>query len=152
MLARSTSTLGIRTYDPHPTKIGFSLPVEMTGLDPHVLWRAHTGTVMVLYSPGRTSTYPEDPPTQGLRFHYLGGGDEVGNVGIVLEDSDGTRLLLDYGIAPTSPPRYPSEAPVVHDAVITHFPTSIILAWRPGCAHITELGFTEPSSLHNSQT
>ena len=120
MLARSTSTLGIRTYDPHPTKIGFSLPVEMTGSDPHVLWRAHTGTVMVLYSPGRTSTYPEDPPTQGLRFHYLGGGDEVGNVGIVLEDSNGTRLLLDYGIAPTSPPRYPSEAPVVHDAVITH--------------------------------
>ena len=31
-------------------------------------------------------------------------------------------------------------------------PTSITLAWRPGCAHITELDFTEPSSLHNSQT
>ena len=55
-----------------------------------------------------------------IRFHYLGGGDEVGNVGIVMEDPSGTRLLLDYGIAPTSPPRYPSEAPLVHDAVITH--------------------------------
>ena len=75
---------------------------------------------MVLYSPGRTSTYPDEPPHHGLRFHYLGGGDEVGNVGIVLEDAEGTRLLLDYGIAPTSPPRYPREAPVVHDAVITH--------------------------------
>ena len=75
---------------------------------------------MVLYSPGRTSSYPDEPPISGLRFHYLGGGDEVGNVGIVLEDKSGTRLLLDYGIAPTSPPRYPSEAPIVHDAIITH--------------------------------
>ncbi len=75
---------------------------------------------MVLYAPGRTSTYPDEPPSSGLRFHYLGGGDEVGNVGLILEDLSGTRLLLDYGLAPTSPPRYPSEAPVVHDAVITH--------------------------------
>ncbi len=75
---------------------------------------------MVFYSPGRTSTYPEEPPVKGLRFHYLGGGDEVGNVGVVLEDAQGTRLLLDYGLAPTTPPRYPREAPVVHDAVITH--------------------------------
>ena len=75
---------------------------------------------MVLYAAGRTSTYHEDPPVSGFRFHYLGGGDEVGNVGLVLEDASGTRLLLDYGLAPTSPPRYPSEAPLVHDAVITH--------------------------------
>ena len=60
---------------------------------------------MVFYSPGRTSTYPEEPPVKGLRFHYLGGGDEVGNVGVVLEDAQGTRLLLDYGLAPTTPPR-----------------------------------------------
>lgn len=75
---------------------------------------------MVLYAPGRTSSYPNEPPTSGLRFHYLGGGDEVGNVGIMLEDAQGTRLLLDYGLAPTTPPRYPNEAPIVHDAVITH--------------------------------
>ena len=42
---------------------------------------------MVLYAAGRTSTYPEDPPASGFRFHYLGGGDEVGNVGLVLEDA-----------------------------------------------------------------
>ena len=62
---------------------------------------------MVFYSPGRTTSYPEHPPEDGFRFHYLGGGDEVGNVGIVLEDHEGVRLLLDYGLAPTTPPRYP---------------------------------------------
>ncbi|MDA0648811.1 MAG: MBL fold metallo-hydrolase [archaeon] len=75
---------------------------------------------MVLYAPGRTSPYPENPPKKGLRYHYLGGGDEVGNVGIMLEDAKSTRLLLDYGLAPTNPPRYPSEAPMVKDAIITH--------------------------------
>ena len=90
------------------------------GWHPHLHARGPIGSSMVLYAAGRTSTYPDTPPNHGLRFHYLGGGDEVGNVGIVLEDPNGTRLLLDYGIAPTSPPRYPSEAPLVHDAVITH--------------------------------
>ena len=75
---------------------------------------------MVVYAPGRTSQYPETPPGRGLRYHYLGGGNEVGNVGIVLEDPSSNRLLLDYGIAPTKPPRYPNEAPHVSNAIITH--------------------------------
>ena len=75
---------------------------------------------MVVYSPGRTSNYPDSPPHNGLRYHYLGGGNEVGNVGIVLEDPTSNRLLLDYGIAPTKPPRYPNEAPHVSNAIITH--------------------------------
>jgi len=75
---------------------------------------------MVVYAPGRTSQYPETPPERGLRYHYLGGGNEVGNVGIVLEDPSSNRLLLDYGIAPTKPPRYPNEAPHVSNAIITH--------------------------------
>lgn len=75
---------------------------------------------MVVYAPGRTSQYPEIPPERGLRYHYLGGGNEVGNVGIVLEDPSSNRLLLDYGIAPTKPPRYPNEAPHVSNAIITH--------------------------------
>ena len=54
---------------------------------------------MVVYAPGRTSGYPQSPPDRGLRYHYLGGGNEVGNVGIVLEDPSSNRLLLDYGIA-----------------------------------------------------
>jgi putative mRNA 3-end processing factor len=75
---------------------------------------------MVVYAPGRTTNYPEVPPDCGLRYHYLGGGNEVGNVGIVLEDPYSNRLLLDYGIAPTKPPRYPNEAPYVSNAIITH--------------------------------
>ena len=75
---------------------------------------------MVVYAPGRTTNYPELPPERGLRYHYLGGGNEVGNVGIVLEDPTSNRLLLDYGIAPTKPPRYPNEAPHVSNAIITH--------------------------------
>ncbi|MDP6235267.1 MAG: MBL fold metallo-hydrolase, partial [Candidatus Poseidoniaceae archaeon] len=75
---------------------------------------------MVFYSPGRTSTYPKEPVEKGIRYHYLGGGNEVGNVGCVFEDKKGTRMLLDYGLAPTTPPRYPSEAPEVRHAIITH--------------------------------
>ena len=58
---------------------------------------------MVLYSAGRTTSYPEDAPKKGLRYHCLGGGDEVGNVGIVFENERQNRLLLDYGLAPTHP-------------------------------------------------
>ena len=52
---------------------------------------------MVLYTPGRTSAYPEVPVESGIRAFFLGGGDEVGNVGCILEDRTGTRLLSDYG-------------------------------------------------------
>ena len=75
---------------------------------------------MVLYSPGRTTSYPDEPVKEGLRLHFLGGGDEVGNVGCVLEDNTGTRLLIDYGLAPTRPPKYPSECPHIDHAIITH--------------------------------
>jgi putative mRNA 3-end processing factor len=93
---------------------------------------------MVVYAPGRTSSYPQLPPERGLRYHYLGGGNEVGNVGIVLEDPNSNRLLLDYGIAPTKPPRYPNEAPHVSHAVITH-------------SHIDHLGMVPwLASNHNS--
>ena len=75
---------------------------------------------MVFYSPGRTTSYPEAPPQNGIRYHYLGGGNEVGNVGCVFEDNKGTKMLLDYGLSPTKPPKYPHEAPKISDAVITH--------------------------------
>ena len=74
---------------------------------------------MVLYTPGRTSSYPEEPVKGKLRIHFLGGGEEVGNVGVVIEDSKATRMLIDYGLAPSSPPKYPSEAPPIEDAVFS---------------------------------
>ena len=51
------------------------------------------GLNMVFYSPGRTTSYPDTPPDKGIRYHYLGGGNEVGNVGCVFEDKKGTRML-----------------------------------------------------------
>ena len=99
---------------------GKRIPKETKGGHPHLQQHALYRTIMVVFSPGRTSSYPKQPPEKGIRYHYLGGGDEVGNVGLVLEDHQGTRLLLDYGLAPTKPPRYPHEAPLIHDAVITH--------------------------------
>ena len=75
---------------------------------------------MVLYTPGRTSPYPEDSVESGIRAFFLGGGDEVGNVGCILEDRTGTRLLIDYGLAPSRPPKYPAECPQVEHAIMTH--------------------------------
>ena len=49
---------------------------------------------MVLYTPGRTSPYPEDPVESGIRAFFLGGGDEVGNVGCILE----IELVPDYSL------------------------------------------------------
>jgi len=94
---------------------------------------------MVLYNPGRTSNYPEEPPKKGFRFHYLGGGDEVGNVGIILENQNKNRLILDYGLAPTHPPRYPSEAPEVKNAIITH-------------SHVDHLGMAPWLSANHNTT
>ena len=43
---------------------------------------------------------------------YLGGASEVGRVGALLEGNEG-RLLMDYGLQPDAPPRYPLPAPDV---------------------------------------
>ena len=93
---------------------------------------------MVLYSAGGTTTYPTTPPEKGIRLHFLGGAKEVGNVGCVLEDPRGTRLLIDYGLAPTKPPKYPSEAPRVDDAIITH-------------AHIDHIGMAPWLTTYNTR-
>ena len=75
---------------------------------------------MVLYNPGQFTRYPAEPVDSGIRFHYLGGGNEVGNVGCIIEDNTGTRILIDYGLAPTRPPKYPDQSPPITDAIITH--------------------------------
>lgn len=82
---------------------------------------------MVMYNPSRITTYPEDPISKGFRYHFLGGGEEVGNVGCIIEDNTQSKLLFDYGLAPTKPPKYPAAAPKISDSIITH-------------AHIDHLG------------
>lgn len=54
-----------------------------------------------------------------LRVQFLGGSNEVGKLGMVL-DMEGLRLLFDYGISPTKPPSYPLEAPPVDLTLLTH--------------------------------
>jgi putative mRNA 3-end processing factor len=50
---------------------------------------------------------------------YLGGASEVGRAGAVLEGPEG-RLLLDYGIQPDDPPKFPLPAPDVDALLLTH--------------------------------
>ncbi|MBC8437984.1 MAG: MBL fold metallo-hydrolase [Euryarchaeota archaeon] len=77
--------------------------------------------LMVLYTPGSTTSYDESPVEDGkLKYHFLGGGPEVGNVGCILEDSTGTRIQIDYGFVPKNPPCFPEEGPPVTDVILTH--------------------------------
>ena len=52
-------------------------------------------------------------------LRYLGGASEVGRIGAILEGNNG-RLLLDYGLQPDDPPKYPLPAPEVDALLLTH--------------------------------
>jgi len=54
-----------------------------------------------------------------LKFNFLGGADEVGGLGVILEDSFG-RVIFDYGIIPRDPPVYPLSAPRIDEIILTH--------------------------------
>jgi len=54
-----------------------------------------------------------------ISLTYLGGASEVGRVGAVLEGDEG-RVLLDYGIQPDDPPKFPLPAPDVDALLLTH--------------------------------
>ena len=55
-----------------------------------------------------------------VRVRFLGGVDEVGHLGMVLEGQR-TKLLFDYGMAPRDPPEYPAPAPNDLEALfLTH--------------------------------
>ncbi len=53
-----------------------------------------------------------------MLLRFLGGAREVGRSAILLED--GNRLLLDYGVKLDHKTEYPSEAPAVDAAVLSH--------------------------------
>lgn len=56
---------------------------------------------------------------EDIKFQFLGGVEEVGKLGMVLEIGD-MRLLLEYGMSPGKPPTYPLKAPAVDLVLLTH--------------------------------
>ncbi|UCF07609.1 MAG: MBL fold metallo-hydrolase [Thermoplasmata archaeon] len=54
-----------------------------------------------------------------MRIRFLGGVDEVGRLAMILED-EGTRMLFDYGLSATDPPKYPMQAPPVDYLFLSH--------------------------------
>ena len=50
---------------------------------------------------------------------FLGGGHEVGRLGILLK-LDGSTLLFDYGMTASDPPLYPMPAPPINRMFLTH--------------------------------
>jgi putative mRNA 3-end processing factor len=50
---------------------------------------------------------------------FLGGGNEVGRLGILLKSGD-SRMLFDYGMTATDPPLYPSPCPPTDLVLLTH--------------------------------
>ncbi len=54
-----------------------------------------------------------------IEGEFLGGGHEVGRLGIHLK-CDRSRLLFDYGMTAQAPPLYPKEAPPIDRMFLTH--------------------------------
>jgi len=54
-----------------------------------------------------------------LKARFLGGGDEVGRLGMLLSTGR-YQLLLDYGMNPTKPPSFPILSPSVDAVFVTH--------------------------------
>ncbi|HEX9908091.1 MAG TPA: MBL fold metallo-hydrolase [Thermoplasmata archaeon] len=54
-----------------------------------------------------------------LEGTFLGGGQEVGRLGILL-NCPGARLLFDYGMTATDPPLYPAPCPPIDAMFLTH--------------------------------
>jgi len=54
-----------------------------------------------------------------IKIQFLGGSNEVGNLAMVLE-TDGMRILFEYGMSPGKPPTYPPPPPPVDITLLTH--------------------------------
>jgi len=50
---------------------------------------------------------------------FLGGGNEVGRLGVLLQ-MDGSRLLFDYGMTASDPPKFPMPSPPIDKMFLTH--------------------------------
>lgn len=54
-----------------------------------------------------------------MEAHFLGGADEVGSLACLLRNGP-DEMLLDYGMTPAKPPKYPRPAPPVDHVMLTH--------------------------------
>ncbi len=54
-----------------------------------------------------------------IECEFLGGGHEVGRLGILVKTGK-ARMLFDYGMSATDPPKYPMPAPPVDLMFLTH--------------------------------
>jgi putative mRNA 3-end processing factor len=54
-----------------------------------------------------------------MNVRFLGGGNEVGRVGILLQ-SNNQKILFDYGMTPENPPKYPQPSPAVDNLFLSH--------------------------------
>jgi putative mRNA 3-end processing factor len=80
-----------------------------------------------------------------MKLRFLGGVEEVGRLGMLLEQ-DGARLLFDYGISPSDPPKYPLESPGVDMAFLSHahLDHSGMMPWVAG-KHAPPAVMTKPT-------
>ncbi len=54
-----------------------------------------------------------------MKIQFLGGANEVGKLGLLMEQMN-TKLLLDYGFSPAKPPKFPMPSPKVDLALLSH--------------------------------
>lgn len=54
-----------------------------------------------------------------MKVKFLGGAQEVGRLGILIETDEG-KVLFDYGMTATDPPSLPQEAPRIDALFLTH--------------------------------
>lgn len=54
-----------------------------------------------------------------MRFRFLGGAEEIGSLGLVVEHG-ASKALIDYGLSPDNPPGTPDAAPNVDAVLLTH--------------------------------
>lgn len=82
-----------------------------------------------------------------MKVKFLGGVSEVGRLAMLLEQ-DGARLLFDYGMSPSDPPKYPEEAPPIDASFLTHahLDHSGMMPWLAG-KHAAPAVMTKPTWL-----
>ena len=54
-----------------------------------------------------------------MKIKFLGGAEEVGRLGILLESED-SKFQIDYGVIPEKPPMFPLPPEDIDGLFITH--------------------------------